>query len=85
MRLSFVMTEVQMAHWMSCKDISDEDSWLMKYCFKREDKKEIVKERYFKICNCAFPYFSRFIFVQYYKFKEVFRYFRMKFHKLRIL
>lgn len=53
--------------------ISDEDSWLMKYCFKREDKKEIVKERYFKIYNCVFPYLCRFIFGQYYRLKEVFR------------
>ena len=57
------------------------DSWLMKYCLKREDKKEIVKERYFKIYNCAFPYLCRFIFGQYYRLKEVFRRYRRNFLK----
>lgn len=49
------------------------DSWLLKYCWKKSYKKEIIKKRYDWIYNRFFPFLWIKLLGQYYRLKEIYR------------
>ena len=49
---------------------SKNDSWLLRYCWKKHYKKEVVKRHYMRIYASFFPYFWIGLLGQYYRLKE---------------
>lgn len=49
----------------------DGDSWLMKYCLKHEEKKDSIKELYYRLYSSSLPYLKWYILGQYYRFQDI--------------